>query len=67
MTNPYKDLDTGTFSNQAKAKKMSVDKFADYVIKNFKDKKSKYNPTLKTYRRALFYKNLVKQKKKNKK
>ena len=38
---------------------MTVDKFATYVIKNYKDKNSKYNPTLTTYRRALFVKNLT--------
>tara|TARA_R110000764_G_scaffold15964_1_gene45068 strand:- start:313 stop:528 length:216 start_codon:yes stop_codon:yes gene_type:complete len=64
---PYDKLDEGTFTEQAKAKKMTINKFADYTIKNYKDKKSKYNPTLKTYRRALFYKNLVKKKKSKKK
>ena len=58
--NPYKNLKEGAFTRQAKAAGMSVDKFADYVIKNYKDKKSKYNPTLTTYRRALFVKNLAK-------
>jgi len=58
--NPYKNLKEGAFTRQAKAAGMSVDKYADYVIKNYKDKKSKYNPTLTTYRRALFVKNLAK-------
>ena len=40
--NPYKNLKTGAFTKQAKAQGMSVDKFATYVIKNYKDKKSKY-------------------------
>ena len=57
--NPYKNLKTGAFTKQAKAQGMSVDKFATYVIKNYKDKNSKYNPTLTTYRRALFVKNLT--------
>tara|TARA_Y100001963_G_C6456395_1_gene298123 strand:+ start:48 stop:266 length:219 start_codon:yes stop_codon:yes gene_type:complete len=58
--NPYKNLKEGAFTKQAKANGMSVDKFAAYVIKNYKDKKSNYNPTLTTYRRALFVKNLAK-------
>jgi len=57
--NPYKNLKTGAFTKQAKAQGMSVDKFATYVIKNYKDKNSKYNTTLTTYRRALFVKNLT--------
>jgi len=64
--NPYKNLKEGAFTKQAKSNGMSVDKFAAYVIKNYrkgakvKDKKSSYNPTLTTYRRALFVKNLAK-------
>ena len=58
--NPYKDLKEGAFTRQAKAAGMSVDKYADYVIKNWKDKKSKYNPSLTTFRRAMFVKNLAK-------
>ena len=58
--NPYKNLKEGAFTRQAKAAGMSVDKYAAYVIKNYKDKNSKYNPTLKTYRRSLFVKNLAK-------
>ena len=58
--NPYKNLKEGAFTRQAKAKGMSVDKYADYVIKHYRDKKSKFNPTLTTFRRAMFYKNLVK-------
>jgi len=58
--NPYKNLKEGAFTRQAKAAGMSVDKYAAYVIKNYKDKNSKYNPTLTTYRRALFVKNLAK-------
>ena len=56
--NPYKNLKEGAFTKQAKSQGMTVDKFATYVIKNYKDKNSKYNPTLTTYRRALFVKNL---------
>ena len=58
--NPYKNLKKGAFTRQAKSHGMSVDSFSKYVIKNYKDKDSKYNPTLTTYRRALFVKNLVK-------
>ena len=59
--NPYKNLKEGAFTKQAKAKGMSVDKYADYVIKNYKDKTSKYNPSLTTFRRAMFVKNLAKK------
>ena len=58
--NPYKNLKEGAFTRQAKSAGMSVDKFSPYVIKNYKDKNSKYNPSLTTYRRALFVKNLAK-------
>lgn len=58
--NPYKNLKEGAFTKQAKAKGMSVDAYADYVIKNYRDKKSKYNPSLTTFRRAMFVKNLAK-------
>ena len=58
--NPYKNLKEGAFTRQAKSAGMSVDKFAAYVIKNYNDKNSKYNPSLTTYRRALFVKNLAK-------
>lgn len=58
--NPYKNLKKGAFTKQAKSKGMSVDKFADYVIKNYRDKNSKYNPSLTTFRRAMFVKNLAK-------
>ena len=59
--NPYKNLKEGAFTKQAKAKGMSVDKYADYVIKNYKDKTRKYNPSLTTFRRAMFVKNLAKK------
>ena len=58
--NPYSNLKEGAFTRQAKAAGMSVDKFSAHVIKNYKDKNSKYNPSLTTYRRALFVKNLAK-------
>ena len=58
--NPYKNLKEGAFTKQAKSHGMSVDAFSKYVIKNYKDKSSKYNPNITTYRRALFVKNLVK-------
>ena len=57
---PYKNLKEGAFTAQARRAGMSVDKYSAYVIKNYKDKKSKFNPTLTTFRRAMFYKNLVK-------
>ena len=57
---PYKNLKEGAFTKQAKSQGMTVDAFSKYVIKNYKDKNSKYNPTLTTYRRALFVKNLAK-------
>jgi hypothetical protein len=58
--NPYKNLKEGAFTRQAKSRGMSVDEFADFVIKNYRDKKSKYNPSLTTFRRAMFVKNLAK-------
>ena len=58
--NPYKNLKEGAFTRQAKAQGMSVDKFADFVIKNYKNPKTKYNPSLTTLRRARFVKNLAK-------
>ena len=58
--NPYKNLKEGAFTRQAKSRGMSVDAYADFVIKNYKDKKSKYNPSLTTFRRAMFVKNLAK-------
>ena len=47
--NPYKDLKEGAFTKQAKSRGMTVDQFSKFVIKNYKDKNSKYNPTLTTY------------------
>lgn len=60
-SNPYKNLKAGAFTKQAKDAGMSISKFAEYVIKNYKNTKTKYNPSLTTYRRAQFYKNLVKK------
>ncbi len=60
-SNPYKNLKEGAFTKQATSMGMSVNKFADHVIKNYKNPKTKYNPSLTTYRRAQFYKNLVKK------
>jgi hypothetical protein len=57
---PFKNLKEGAFTKQAKAQGMSVDKFSKHVIKSYKDKNSSYNPSLTTYRRALFVKNLAK-------
>ena len=61
-SNPYKNLKAGAFTKQAKDAGMSVAKFSEHVIKNYKNSKTKYNPSLTTYRRAQFYKNLVKKK-----
>ena len=58
-TNPYSNLKEGAFTRQAKAAGMTLPKYADYVIKNYKNKNTKFNPSLTTYRRANFYKNLV--------
>lgn len=57
--NPYKNLKEGAFTKQAKSRGMTVDQFSKFVIKNYKDKNSKYNPNITTYRRALFVKNLA--------
>ena len=61
-TDPYSNLKEGAFTAQARRAKMSVSKYADHVIKNYKNKNSKFNPSLTTFRRAMFYKNLVKKK-----
>ena len=62
------NLDAGTFTEQAKNANMSIDNFSKKVIKNYKankeGKKVDYNPNLKTYRRAIFYENSKKFKKK---
>jgi len=60
--NPYANLKTGAFTKQAKAAGMSLPKFSQHVIKNYKNPKTKFNPTLTTFRRAQFYKNLVQKK-----
>tara|TARA_R110002020_G_scaffold85926_6_gene212028 strand:+ start:2540 stop:2740 length:201 start_codon:yes stop_codon:yes gene_type:complete len=60
--NPYANLKAGAFTKQARDAGMSISKFAEYVIKNYKNPKTKYNPSLTTFRRAQFYKNLVKKK-----
>ena len=61
-SNPYQKLKEGAFANHAKSAGMSVPKFAEHVIKNYKNPKTKFNPSLTTFRRAQFYKNLVKKK-----
>ena len=44
---------------------MSVSEYADYVINHRKShNKSGYNPTLRTYRRAILYKTFMKSRKK---
>ena len=60
--NPYSNLKSGAFTKQAKDAGMSLPKFAEHVIKNYKNPKTKYKPSLTTFRRAQFYKNLVKKK-----
>ena len=59
------DIKKGAFTKQAKRHKMSVSEYADYVISHRKShRNSGYNPTLKTYRRAILYKIFMKSKKK---
>lgn len=62
------DLDEGTFTEQAKNAGLSLDKFSEKVRTNYKankaGKKVDYIPNLKTYRRAIFYENSKKFKKK---
>ena len=57
------NLKEGAFTKQAKAKNLSLNKFADLVVKNYKDnkagKKVSYIPDLTTYRRAIFYNNFA--------
>jgi len=57
------DLKEGAFTKQAKSKGMSLQKFSDLVIKNYKDNKAgkrvSYVPDLTTYRRAIFYNNFA--------
>jgi|TARA_R100000093_G_C1916793_1_gene64529 hypothetical protein len=61
-SNPYAGLKAGAFTKQAKDAGMSISKFSQHVIKNYNNPNTKYNPSLTTYRRAMFYKNLVKKK-----
>ena len=49
----------GSFASQAKRAGMSLPKFANYVIRNYRDETSSYNPTIKTYRRAIYYKDTI--------
>ena len=59
------DIKKGAFTQQAKRHKMSVSEYADYVINHRKShRNSGYNPTLKTYRRAILYKTFMKSRKK---
>ena len=59
------DIKKGAFTKQAKRHKMSVSEYADYVINHRKShRNSGYNPTLKTYRRAILYKTFMKSRKK---
>ena len=69
MVDKWIQIKRGSFTKQAKRHKMSVDEYADYVIKHRnRNRKSGYNPTLKTYRRAILYKSFKKMNKnKNKK
>ena len=60
------DIKKGSFTKQAKRHKMSIDDYANYVIKHRKShRKSGYNPTLKTYRRAILYKTFKKTNKRS--
>ena len=62
------DIKKGSFTKQAKRHKMSIDDYANYVIKHRKShKKSGYNPTLRTYRRAILYKTFKRSNRSNKK
>ena len=62
------NIDKGAFTKQAKRHNMSVKEFANHVIKHRKGHiKSGYNPTLKTYRRAILYRTFMKSKKTKKK
>ena len=59
------NIKRGAFTKQAKRHNMSISEYADYVINHRKShRKSGYNPTLKTYRRAILYKTFMKSKKK---
>ena len=49
------NLKEGAFTKQAKEHKMTIPAFAKYVIVNYKNPKTKYNPTTTTFRRANFY------------
>ena len=61
------DINKGAFTKQAKRHSMSVKDYADYVIKHRKSSKnSGYNPTLKTYRRAILYKTFMNSNKRKK-
>ena len=42
-TNPYKNLKAGAFTKQAKDAGMSIAKFSEHVIKNYKN--PKFHPT----------------------
>ncbi len=59
------ELKEGAFTKQAKARNLSLNKYADLVVKNYKDnkagKKVSYVPDLTTYRRAIFYNNFARK------
>tara|TARA_R110002126_G_scaffold146267_1_gene292223 strand:- start:7068 stop:7268 length:201 start_codon:yes stop_codon:yes gene_type:complete len=59
------ELKEGAFTKQAKARNLSLNKYADLVVKNYKDNKSgkkvSYVPDLTTYRRAIFYNNFARK------
>ena len=60
------NIKEGVFTKQAKAKGLSIPKYADLVVKNYKankaGKKVSYVPDLTTYRRAIFYNNFGRKK-----
>ncbi len=51
-TNPYKNLKEGAFTAQARKAGMSVNKYADYVITNYRYKNSKSTTSKKKLRRG---------------
>ena len=48
-------LKEGAFTKQAKSHNMTIPAFAKYVIHNYENPNTKYNPTTTTFRRANFY------------
>ena len=59
-------MNKGAFTKQAKRRNMTPKQFSEFVIKHKKNKNSGYTPTMRTYRRALLTKTLLKMNKKKK-